>query len=633
MMGAGSRRRLAVAVATAGLLVSALGAGTAPVPPAAAAPAQGRAAVWSFDFADPELHRVGDTWYAYSTNTFALGWVNVPVMQSDALDGWTQVGDALPVLGSWAVPGYTWAPSVQRAGGQWVLYYTARHAASGRQCIGRATSALPTGPFTDSWAAPLKCQTTYGGSIDADVFIDAQGLSWLLWKNDGNCCGIYVVLWSQRLNASGTGVTGAEHRLLARDRTWEQPLVEQPAMVQDGGATWLTYSARWWESADYASGYATCSGGAGPCTKRSTTGPWFATTTTAQGPGAVDVATDPNGRTWMAHHGWVNQVGYAQGGARALFVDRLNLATPPTRSPGLAYTAADREPVAAGSVPVVLDGDGDGEDEVVWYRPGTAAELRWEGLADREWEARWPAAVSGTYRPVTGDFDGSGEEDILWYGPGPASDTLWKGTATGGFNGTSVSVPGSSYRPVAGDFDGDGFDDVLWYAPRTTGLAERSLIWWGGAFAFTPQVVGVRGSYQPAVGDFDGDGRSDVLWVGAGSGTDRIWWGRADRGFDAASLVVPLTTPPVAGDLGGDGFDDVLFPGTGGGPATLLRGAANRTLAASALPLDHEGDPVGGDWDGDGRLDLLWWTPGSTEHAADFGTSGHTVTPGPPVLP
>ena len=35
----------------------------------------------------------------------------------------------------------------------------------------------------------------------------------------------------------------------------------------------------------------------------------------------------------------------------------------------------------------------------------------------------------------------------------------------------------------------------------------------------------------------------------------------------------------------------------------------------------------------DGRLDLLWWAPGTTDHAADFGTAGNTVTPGPPVLP
>src|SRR6185436_9009693 len=108
-------------------------------------------------------------------------------------------GDAFPDLPSWVEPGRTWAPSVMRDGDAYFLFYAAEERRTGYQCIGKARSTSPTGPFRDTRRGPIICQRGLGGSIDPYVFRDRDGTRYLLWKNDGNCCGHQVSLWSQRL--------------------------------------------------------------------------------------------------------------------------------------------------------------------------------------------------------------------------------------------------------------------------------------------------------------------------------------------------------------------------------------------------------------------------------------------------
>ncbi len=87
------------------------------------------------------------------------------------------------------------------------MYFVATDAASGEQCIGRATSLLPIGPYVDNSSAPVVCQNgtypypvvdngNFGGSIDPDVFTDNSGSSWLIWKSDGNHIGTNTYIWS-----------------------------------------------------------------------------------------------------------------------------------------------------------------------------------------------------------------------------------------------------------------------------------------------------------------------------------------------------------------------------------------------------------------------------------------------------
>ena len=98
------------------------------------------------DFPDPFVLAVAGTYWAYSTGSAGR---NLQVMSSTDLHNWTTPTDPLPVLPSWAAVGSTWAPGVLRQGASFLMYYTVRDAALGRQCISVASSSNPGGPFLE----------------------------------------------------------------------------------------------------------------------------------------------------------------------------------------------------------------------------------------------------------------------------------------------------------------------------------------------------------------------------------------------------------------------------------------------------------------------------------------------------
>jgi beta-xylosidase len=281
--------------------------------------------VSSGDFADPFVLVTDSAFYAYATN---FGPANVPMLRSTDLVRWTSAGDALPVLPTWAESGrkHTWAPAVARIGARYVLFFTARDRQSGRQCLGRAESAGPAGPFRSPAPVPFLCQLELGGSIDPSLVRDeADGAMYLLWKNDGNCCNQPVQLWSQRLDAAAMALVGPRAVLLDRDRDWEGALIEGPSMWWERGAWHLLYSANRWDSERYAIGYARCDSPLGPCRKRGD-GPVMQSDGETAGPGGPEVFADAAGHRWMAYHGWsVDAIGYAEGGVRSLRLARVEV--------------------------------------------------------------------------------------------------------------------------------------------------------------------------------------------------------------------------------------------------------------------------------------------------------------------
>lgn len=230
------------------------------------------------EFADPFVLTLDDGWVAYATNDNSRN--NVPMAMSTNLTEWAIVPgsdgkgrrDAMPVLPAWAKKGWTWAPEVLRTGKAYILYFTAKHRDSDRQCVGAATSSNPLGPFTSTAPEPLVCQKDLGGTIDADPFRDADGQLYLYFKNDGNAVRKPAQIWVQKLSADGLSVDGATTALLKADRDWENGVVEAPSMVRHDGKYYLFYSASYfgWNAdqrlSPYAMGYATCAGPAGPCT-------------------------------------------------------------------------------------------------------------------------------------------------------------------------------------------------------------------------------------------------------------------------------------------------------------------------------------------------------------------------------
>jgi beta-xylosidase len=268
------------------------------------------------DAPDPFILRDGGRYLLYSTQ---VGLHNVPVASSPDLRHWSSPSDALPQLPAWAEWGRTWAPGVMRLGGRYLLYFAAHHVASARQCIGVATSATATGPFVSEATEPLVCQTHLGGSIDPHPFIDRDGTASLLWKADGNAIGRRSTLFAQRLTSDGLALTGQPIPLLSSDAAWEQPLIENPALIHAGGSYTLLYSGGWWESASYAIGYAMCDTPLGPCTKATIDRPLLASGDGQAGPGGATVITGPAGDQWLAYHAWAPKaIGYANGGTRCL---------------------------------------------------------------------------------------------------------------------------------------------------------------------------------------------------------------------------------------------------------------------------------------------------------------------------
>lgn len=274
--------------------------------------------VYRPDFPDPFVLRVEDNYYAYSTSA---GRVNVPTIHSTDLVRWQFVGDAFPAPPEWvAITEGLWAPGVLSLGDTFILYYSLEYVESGRRCISRAVSQAPDGPFTDDSAEPFICQTELGGAIDPHPFVDEDGAPYLLWKNDGNCCGLPVKIWVQALSEDGLSLLGEPVELIERDQAWERPLVENPAMWVHDGDYYLFYSGNWWGSHEYAVGYAVCDTVTGPCVKPQQE-PIFSFTPTVMGPGGQVLFTDADDNLWMAYHAWTGpDVGYP-GGIRSLRID------------------------------------------------------------------------------------------------------------------------------------------------------------------------------------------------------------------------------------------------------------------------------------------------------------------------
>jgi beta-xylosidase len=234
--------------------------------------------VYATNFPDPFVIAHEGRYLAYATNADRHQ-ANVQMAISDDLVNWGalrdggKLHDAMPVLPVWAERGWTWAPEVMQLDDRFLLFFTAREKASGRQCTGVATSADPLGPFASDATEPLVCQRDLGGTIDASPFRDADGTLYLYYKADANAVGKPTDIFVQTMTADGMGVTGEPVALLTNDKPWEAHVIESPTMVRRGDAYVLFYSANHfgWEThqrlSPYAMGYATCDGPAGPCSE------------------------------------------------------------------------------------------------------------------------------------------------------------------------------------------------------------------------------------------------------------------------------------------------------------------------------------------------------------------------------
>lgn len=298
--------------------------------PVAATPGEGQFVnpVIGTDFPDPHVVRFEDTYYVYATG-FKFS------TSADLVDwGPAQV---LEVRSPWALRD-RWAPEVAQTNAGYVVYYTARSdletpGEDTAQCLGRAVSATPEGPFVDELTEPWICQPELGGTIDASPFLDADGTRWLLYKNDGNCCSRPVSLWIQQLSEDGLSVVGEPIDLgIQADNRWEGAVVEAPTLWLHEGTYYLLYSANAYYDASYAVGYATAESVTGPYTEAEENPILHASfedlredaSLVAAGPGHQSIVEDLDGDLWVAYHAWTRTaIGYPEG-ARSMWIDELS---------------------------------------------------------------------------------------------------------------------------------------------------------------------------------------------------------------------------------------------------------------------------------------------------------------------
>ncbi len=266
--------------------------------------------------------------------------------------------------------------------------------------------------------------------------------------------------------------------------------------------------------------------------------------------------------------------------------------------------AIDPDPLDAGKVPPARIG--------VW-RPGTRAVIldRDGSLsADTSETTAGPLGAS-TDLPISGDWNGDGTDELGFYRPSNHRFYLdWDGN--GRWNSTldRSSVAFGALEavgdvPVIGDWDGDGADEIGTYNPTTRQFTldlDGSLSPTGNDL--TTAAFGAAGDL-PLSGDWNGDGRDTVgvrrpgtrkfLLDSNGNGQ---WDGTA--GGDTLTSAVGVSADlPVCGDWNGDGTDEVGVYR----PSELrfyLDSNGSNSLTADDLtsgPFGLAGDlPVAGRW-------------------------------------
>lgn len=283
--------------------------------------------VFDEPLADPFILPVDGTYYAYGTKGFEA--TDFATIRSMDLVNWEELPTALPDLPDWST-GRTWAPEVAAIGEGYVMYFSTNAPdienpfGDPSQCIAAAVAAAPEGPFVVEADEPLVCQPELGGSIDATWFRDVDGVPYLIWKNDGNCCDIPTQFFIQELAENGLELVGQPADLgVENDAPWEGAVIEAPTMFEREGTYYLFYSGGNFGSQFYAVGYATADSVRGPF-RDAPENPIVESRGRAAGPGHQTIVTDGDGDLWLAYHAWdADAVGEQVGGARKMWLDEL----------------------------------------------------------------------------------------------------------------------------------------------------------------------------------------------------------------------------------------------------------------------------------------------------------------------
>jgi|GEM_PF-2568547 MAC/Perforin domain. len=304
---------------------------------------------------------------------------------------------------------------------------------------------------------------------------------------------------------------------------------------------------------------------------------------------------------------------------------------------------------------VSLDYNGDGIKDILCYSPGYGIVSLNAGLQDGAFYNIFTSSngLGGYDLKSTGDqviafdYDGDGKDDLMFYRPGPGIVFVLKSNGDGTF--TTVYAPAagvgigqynfksSSDRAIALDYDGDGKDDLMCYRP---GSGIVFVIKSNGNGTFTPIYapaahVGIGGfdfnstSDKAIAFDYNGDGYEDILTYRPGSKVVYITKSNGDGtftnvyassngigGFDFSNgndLVISL-------NYNGDKYSDLLCYRPGSKTVTLLKSNGNTSFASvmqsnngfADFDLSNSKDKIISiDYNNDKLSDLILYRPGA----------------------
>jgi hypothetical protein len=275
-----------------------------------------------------------------------------------------------------------------------------------------------------------------------------------------------------------------------------------------------------------------------------------------------------------------------------------------------------------GDVPLALDIDGDGVDELVVYRASLGDWFSRNRVtsADIGQHVGLPGNVPVFARPqlpraAADDLDGDGRADFTVFRP---SNGLWfvRRSATG--YDTNVAQWGlDGDLKVPGDYDGDHKADIAVYRPST---GEWYLFL---SMTQSPRVLqwGLP-SDTPLPADYDGDGRTDLAVFRPSTGEWFIRLSSSDYGTYSVAQWGLSTDRPVPADYDGDGRADLAIyrPSSGQWFLKLTTlGYGSQIVKQWGLPTDV---PAPADVDGDGRADLVVYRPSTGQWFAMDALTG-----------
>lgn len=324
-----------------------------PAPPPLGRPAlkQTPAAPRVFDNADPAVlvTPTGLTYLFGSTNNKKLPVRRITSFGTSLADSQTHwardARDAMPTRPAWVDPEewQIWAPTVIKLGERYVVHFAAARGGptsdeGNDQCIGRAESTSPTGPYVPA-ATPVYCglpaegavggqppSNRWGrGALDPEVLRGADGKLYLLVTLSRTRANIGALSLDSIGRVIG-GVNATPTTLASQSYPWHDGTVdstlgsgaflENPSMIYDPATrTYLLfYSAGQWNTSRYVTGFARCATPLGPC-RLDSRGPMLISGNGRTGVGGLTAFQDSGATLRVAYASWQegreNQVGPA----------------------------------------------------------------------------------------------------------------------------------------------------------------------------------------------------------------------------------------------------------------------------------------------------------------------------------